>query len=184
MTVNEMIIEAITTDSRKRKARYQTELEALGYKIIKDGAWFIKNLKTNRFIYLPYGEKNYIYTNTTNRHIKFGYMWSSKTYKYVNKPMSVINFEKFLNTPIKRDNWWDNKTNVKKLRENLNNRKIYSKELNNILPEYQQKIDNITAEYQRMLKNAKDSYDWKLDYYTKRLDSTNKTINELLHKTA
>ena len=30
MTVNEMIIEAITTDSRKRKARNQFELEKLG----------------------------------------------------------------------------------------------------------------------------------------------------------
>jgi hypothetical protein len=35
-----------------------------------------------------------------------------------------------------------------------------------------------------MLKNAKDSYDWNLDYYTKGLNSANKTINELLHKTA
>ena len=39
MTVNEMIIEAITTDSRKRKCRWQTELEALGFKISKDRAW-------------------------------------------------------------------------------------------------------------------------------------------------
>lgn len=181
MTVNEMIIEAITTDSRKRKCRYQAELETLGYKIIKDGSWYIKNPKTDRFIDLPYNEST---IRTTNGYIKFGYMWSSKTRKYVNKPISVINFEKFLNTPIKRDNWWNNKTNVEKLRESLNNRKRYSKRLNGILQEYQKKVNDITAEYQRMLKNAKDSYDWNLDYYTKGLDSTNKTINELLHKTA
>lgn len=180
MTVNEMIIEAITTDSRKRKCRHQAELEALGYKIIKDRSWYIKNPKTNRFIDLPYGENHIV---TTNGYIKFGYMWSSKTRKHVNKPISVIDFEKFLNTPIKRDNW-DNKTNVEKLRESLYNRKRYSKELDNVLSEYQKKIDSITAEYQRMLKNAKDSYDWNLDYYTKGLDRANKEINKLLHKTA
>lgn len=182
MTVNEMIIEAITTDSRKRKCRHQAELEALGYKIIKDGSWCIKNPKTGRFIDLPYNEK--VYINATNGYIKFGYVWSSKTHKYVYKPISVINFEKFLNTPIKRNDWWNNKTNIEKLRENLNNRKRYSKQLDSILPEYQKKVDDITAEYQRMLKNAKDTYDWYLNYYTKGLDSANKTINELLHKTA
>lgn len=180
MTINEMIIEAITTDSRKRKCRHQTELEALGYKIIKDKSWYIKNPKTGRFIDLPY---NGNYINTTNGFIKFGYMWSSKTRKYVNKPISVIDFEKFLNTPIKYNNW-DNRTNVEKLRDSLYNRKRYSKELDNALSEYQKKIDSITAEYQRMLKSAKDSYDWNLNYYTKSLDSANKTINELLHKTA
>lgn len=182
MTVNEMIIEAITTDSRKRKCRHQTELEALGYKIIKNRSWYIKNPKTNRFIDLSYNESA---IRTTNGYIKFGYVWSSKTHKYVNKPISVIDFEKFLNTPIKYDNDnWDNRTNVEKLRESLYNRKRYSKELNNALSEYQKKIDGITAEYQRMLKSAKDSYDWNLNYYTKSLDSANKTINELLHKTA
>ena len=183
MTVNEMIIEAITTDSRKRKCRYQAELEALGYKIIKDRSWYIKNPKTDRFIDLPYNENA---IRTTNGYIKFGYMWSSKTCKYVNKPISVINFEKFLNTPIKRDNcnWWDNKTNVEKMRDSLYNRKRCSKELDNILSEYQKKIDSITAEYQRMLKNAKHTYDWSLDYYTKGLDRANKEIDELLHKTA
>ena len=181
MTVNEMIIEAITTDSRKRKCRHQAELEALGYKIIKDGSWYIKNPKTDRFIDLPYDEDC---IRTTNGYIRFGYMWSSKTRKYVNKPISVINFEKFLNTPIKRDNWWNNKTNVEKLRDSLYNRKRCSKELNNALSEYQKKIDSITAEYQRMLKNAKDTYDWNLDYYTKGLDKANKEIDELLHKTA
>lgn len=183
MTVNEMIIEAITTDSRKRKCRHQTELETLGYKIIKDKSWYIRNPKTGRFIDLPY---NGSYINTTNGYIKFGYMWSSKTCKYVNKPISVIDFEKFLNTPIKcdNDNWWNNKTNVEKMRDSLYNRKRCSKELNNALSEYQKKIDSITAEYQRMLKNAKDTYDWNLNYYTKGLDSANKIINELLHKTA
>lgn len=183
MTVNEMIIEAITTDSRKRKCRYQAELEALGYKIIKDRSWYIKNPKTDRFIDLPYNENA---IRTTNGYIKFGCVWSSKTCKYVNKPISVIDFEKFLNTPIKRDNdnWWNNKTNVEKMRDSLYNRKRCSKELNNALSEYQKKIDSITAEYQRMLKNAKDSYDWNLDYYTKGLDKANKEIDELLHKTA
>lgn len=180
MTVNEMIIEAITTDSRKRKCRYQAELEALGYKIIKDRSWYIKNPKTDRFIDLPYNESA---IRTTNGYINFGCVWSSKTCKYVNKPISVINFENFLNTPIKRNNW-DNKTNVEKMRDSLYNRKRCSKELDNILSEYQKKIDSITTEYQRMLKNAKHIYDWNLDYYTKGLNEANKEIDKLLHKTA
>ena len=76
------------------------------------------------------------------------------------------------------------RNHVEILRESLNNRKRYSKELNNALSEYQRKINDITAEYQRMLKNAKNSYDWNLDYYTKALNTANETINNLLHKTA
>ena len=41
MTVNEMLREAITTESRKRKCRWQTELEALGLEISKNRAWFM-----------------------------------------------------------------------------------------------------------------------------------------------
>ena len=46
--LNTMLREAITTESRKRKCRWQTELEALGYVIFKDGSWRIRNPKTNR----------------------------------------------------------------------------------------------------------------------------------------
>ena len=88
MTVNEMIIEAITTDSRKRKCRWQTELEALGFKISKDRAWFIRYTKTDRYIELPYYE-NCLRTN--NGYIRFGRMW--KRGGYVNKPLSNINLE-------------------------------------------------------------------------------------------
>ena len=91
MTVNEMIIEAITTDSRKRKCRWQTELEALGFKISKDRAWFIRYTKTDRFIELPYYE-NCLRTN--NGYIKFGRVW--KRGGYVNKPLSSINLEGLL----------------------------------------------------------------------------------------
>lgn len=178
MTVNEMIIEAITTDSRKRKCRHQVELETLGYKIIKDGSWYIKNPKTDRFIDLPYNESA---IRTTNGYIKFGYMWSSKTRKYVNKPISVINFEKFLNTPINKDNY--NRTNVEKLRQSLHDRKYHKRILDNAMAEYQQKIENITAKYKRMLDNAKHSYDWNIDYHTTALDKANKEIDKLLHKT-
>ena len=131
MTVNEMIIEAITTDSRKRKCRHQAELETLGYKIIKDGSWYIKNPKTDRFIDLPYNESA---IRTTNGYIKFGYMWSSKTRKYVNKPISVINFEKFLNTPIKGNRYWsDNRSHAEMMRTLLHDRKYHKKNLQNFV---------------------------------------------------
>ena len=61
MTVNEMLYEAITTESRKRKCRWQTELEALGFEIIKSGAWFIRYTKTNRFIELSYNDNYNLY---------------------------------------------------------------------------------------------------------------------------
>ena len=181
MTVNEMIIEAITTDSRKRKARYQSELEALGYKVVKDGGWYIRNPKTDRFIELSYHESS---IRTTNGYIKFGRVWSRKN-AYVNKPISVIDFENLLNTPISERNIWkDNRTHAEIMRGCLHDRKYHKKNLDNAMAEYQQKIENITAEYKRMLDNAKHSYDWNIDYHTKALERANKEIDKLLHKTA
>lgn len=181
MTVNEMIIEAITTDSRKRKARYQTELEALGYVIRKDRAWIIRNPKTDRFIELGYNE---YYIHTNNGGIRFGSIWSRKN-GYVKKPISVINFEKFLNTPIKGNRYWnDDRSHAEMMRTLLHDRKYHKKNLDSAMVEYQQKIENITAEYRRMLDNAKHNYDWCIDYHTKALDGVNKEIDKLLHKTA
>ena len=181
MTVNEMIIDAITTDSRKRKARYQFELEKLGYRISKDRAWIIRNPKTNRFIELGYRE-NCVRTN--NGYIKFGRVWSRK-YAYVTKPISVIDFENLLNTPISDNQIWrDNRTHAEMMRTLLHDRKYHSNNLNNAMAEYQKKIENITAEYRRMLDNAKHNYDWNVDYHSKALDRANKEIDRLLHKTA
>lgn len=181
MTVNEMIIEAITTDSRKRKARNQFELEKLGYIIRKDRAWIIRNPKTDRFIELRYNE-HYVYTN--NGGIKFGRIWSRKN-GYVKKPISVINFENFLNTPIKGNRYWsDDRSHTEMMRTLLHDRKYHKRNLDGAMAEYQQKIENITAEYKRMLDNAKRSYDWNIDYHTKALDRANKEIDKLLHKTA
>ena len=181
MTVNEMIIEAITTDSRKRKARNQFELEKLGYIIRKDRAWIIRNPKTDRFIELGYNE-NYIHTN--NGGIRFGSIWSRKN-GYVKKPISVIDFENFLNTPLNGNLvWHDNRSNAVKMRTALHDRKYHKKNLDNAMAEYQQKIENITAEYKRMLDNAKHSYDWNVNYHSKALDRVNKEIDRLLHKTA
>lgn len=181
MTVNEMIIEAITTDSRKRKARNQFELEKLGYVIRKDRAWIIRNPKTNRFIELGYRE-NCIRTN--NGYIKFGRVWSRKN-GYVKKPISVIDFENLLNTPISDNQiWCDNRTHTEMMHTFLHDRKYHKKNLDGAMAEYQQKIENITAEYKRMLDNAKHSYDWNVDYHSKALDRANKEIDKLLHKTA
>ena len=181
MTVNEMIIEAITTDSRKRKCRHQSELEALGYKILKDRSWRISNPRTKRYIDLGYNN-NYIWTNYGE--IKFGYMWTRK-HGYVDKPISVIDFENLLNTPLSNKYiWHDNRSNAEKMRTALHDRKYHKKNLDSAMVEYQQKIENITAEYKRMLDNAKHSYDSSIDYHSKALDRANKEIDELLHKTA
>ena len=181
MTVNEMIVEAITTDSRKRKARYQTELEALGYVIRKDRGWIIRNPKTDRYIDLPYNE-NYIHTN--NGGIKFGRIWSKK-YTYVNKPISVIDFENLLNTPISdKFMWHDNRSHAETMRDYLHDRKYHKKNLDSAMTEYQQKINDITSEYHRMLENAKKNYDWSVKYHTNALNRANEGINKLLHKTA
>ena len=104
MTVNEMLREAITTESRKRKCRWQTELEALGFEISKDGAWFIRYEKTNRFIELPYDEDC---LRTSNGYIRFGYIW--KRGGYVNKPLSCIDLEGLLTKrPVKSYRGWTN----------------------------------------------------------------------------
>ena len=183
MTLNEMIYEAITTDSRKRKCRHQAELEALGYKIIKDGSWKIRNTKTNRYINLPYYNE-VLYT--TNGSIRFGYIWSHSKIKYVNKPLSVIDFEGILNSDRKpyRDSYYDEWTNVDCMRRNLHDRDYHSKELANSMSEYQKQINKITKEYQDKIASAKRHYEWSVKYHTDSLNSANEMIDKLLHKTA
>lgn len=178
--LNTMLREAITTDSRKRKCRWQTELEALGYVIIKDRSWEIKNPKTNRFIDLGYNET---YIRTNNRGVKFGSVWSNKARRYVKKPIECIDFVGLLNKnkiqPVNYNEGW---TNVSSLRNALYDRKYHKKNLDSALSEYQTKIDNITKEYQRKLKEAENSYKWSVEYHTKSLSSAEKRISELLRK--
>ena len=178
MTVNEMLKEAITTESRKRKCRWQTELEALGFKISKDGAWFIRYTKTDRFIELPYDE-NCLRTN--NGYIRFGRVW--KRGGYINKPLSSIDLEGIL-TKRPAKNIYYKWTDVERMKDALHNRKYHSNILNNAMNEYQHKVDALTKEYQRKLEEAKHSYDWNMDYHTKSLASANERIEKLLHKTA
>ena len=179
MTVNEMIIEAITTDSRKRKARHQTELENLGYKVVKDGGWYIRNPKTGRFIEKEYSDDG---IRSSRGYIRFGYVWSRSKHEYVKKPISVINFAGLLDEPEKQNNFFDDENSTARLKSALHDRKYHKKNLDNAMAEYQTKIDNITKEYKRMLKNAEDSYKWNLEYHTKNLARSEKTIAELLHK--
>lgn len=179
MTVNEMLREAITTESRKRKCRWQTELEALGFKISKDGAWFIHYEKTGRFIELSYND---CYIRTNNGFIKFGRIWNRK-HAYVNKPLSTIDLEGLLTKrPVKRDCY--ERTDVMRMKDALRNKKYHSRILDNAMSEYQHKIDTLTKEYQKKLEQAKHSYDWDMKYHTDSLASVNKTISELLHKPA
>ena len=188
MTVNEMLREAITTESRKRKCRWQTELEALGFEIYKDGAWMVRYEKTNRYIKLSYGDD---ILRTSNGNIRFGHIWVSGNYKkgnyghYANKPLSVINLEGLLTKrPVRQTNSWDEWTNVDFMQDALYDRKNHAKNLKNLMSEYQTKIDNITKEYQKKIADAKRSYDWNLEYHTKGLAKANERIEKLLHKTA
>ena len=179
MTVNEMLYEAITTESRKRKCRWQTELETLGFEISKDRAWFIRYTKTGRFIELPYDEH---YIRTNNGYIKFGHMWSRK-HEYVNKPLSSIDLEGLLTKRSAKSGYYE-WTDVMRMKDALRNKKYHSRILDNAMSEYQHKIDALTKVYQRKLEEAKHSYDWNMDYHTKSLASANETISKLLHKTA
>ena len=178
MTVNDMLREAITTESRKRKARWQTELEALGFEIIKNGGWLIRNTKTGRFIELPYDDDR---IRTNHGWIKFGYVWNRK-HLYVNKPLSSIDLEGLLTKrPAKSDCYkW---TDVMHMKDALRNKKYHSRILDNAMSEYQYKVDALTKEYQKKLEEAKHSYDWSMKYHTDSLASANETISKLLHKT-
>ena len=186
MTVNEMLYEAITTDSRKRKCRWQTELEALGFIIHKNGAWYIRYEKTNRFIELPYNDDA---LRTSNGYIRFGRIWKNGNYKkgtyghYVDKPLSCIDLEGLL-TKRSVKPYESNWTDVSIMQSVLNDRKYHTRNLKNLMRDYQTKIDDLTKEYQKKIDDAKRSYDWNLDYHTKGLAEANKTILKLLHKTA
>ena len=179
MTVNEMLREAITTESRKRKCRWQTELEALGFEVSKDRAWFIRYTKTGRFIELPYDEH---YIRTNNGYIKFGRMWSKK-HEYVNKPLSSIDLEGLLTKRSAKNGYYE-WTSVMNMKDALHNRKYHSNILDNAMSEYQNRVDALTKEYQKKLADAKKSYDWSMSSHTEGLARANKRISELLHKTA
>ena len=176
MTINEMLREAITTDSRKRKCRWQTELEALGFEIIKEGSWFIRYKKTGRFVELPYND-NYLRTNT--KYIRFGYMGYGKN----SKELSTINLEGLLTKRPVKNNCSDF-TNVTRMKNALYNKKYHENILDNAMNEYQKRIDILTKEYQKKIEDAKRSYDWNMKYHTESLADTNTIISELLHKTA
>ena len=178
MTVNEMLYEAITTESRKRKCRHQAELEALGFEIRKDGGWYIRCNKTNRYIELVYDGDG---LQTSHKYIRFGRVW--KRNGWVNKPLSCIDLEGLLTkrpVPSYNSGW----TNVNRMNDALRNKKLHTRNLENMMSEYQTKIDNLTKEYQKKIEEAKRSYEWSLDYHTRGLASANETIAKLLHKTA
>lgn len=178
MTVNEMIYEALTTDSRKKKAKWQMELESLGYKVIKDGSWYISNPKTGKWIDLPYNETNYL--RTSKGYIRFGYQFRRKY-----KPLNVINFVGILNSDKNISvyrNGDDVNINMYNLANDLHNRKYHQKELDNAMNEYQTTIDLITKEYQTKLSNAKEHYDWSVKYHSEAIESTTKEINKILKR--
>ena len=169
MTINEMLMEAITTDSRKRKARHQEELEALGYKIIKDGCWMIENPKNHRYIILNYND-NYIHTNGKN--IRFGRIWSRKN-GYVDKPMSVIDLYGLLNKReyVSYSRYEDKSLKVLEMRRALHDREYHRRN-----------IDDAIKTYENALAKAKEEYEFNIEYHGKNLKYANEKIDKLLHK--
>lgn len=169
MTINEMLMEAITTDSRKRKARHQEELEALGYKIIKDGCWMIENPKNHRYIILNYND-NFIRAN--GKSIKFGRIWSRKN-GYVNKPMAVIDLQGLLNkreyVPYYR--YEDKSLKVLEMKNALHDREYHKRN-----------IDNASKIYENALAKAKKEYENSVEYHSKSLVYANEKIAKLLHR--
>lgn len=179
--LNTMLREAITTESRKRKCRWQTELEALGYVIFKDGSWRIRNPKTNRFIELSYNDTC---IRTNNRGIRFGRIWSRKK-GYVVKPIECIDFVGLLNKNIIENvDYFAGWTTVNQLRNALHDRKHHSDNLKCAMAVYQNKIDVLTKEYQKKIEEAKKSYEWNVDYHTKGLARANENIAKIMRKTS
>ena len=169
MTINEMLMEAITTDSRKKKARYQEELEALGYRVIKDRCWMIENPKNNRYIFLNYND-NFIHTN--GKSIRFGRIWSRKN-GYVDKSMAVIDLQGLLN---KREYvncfcYEDKSLKVLEMKRALHDRKYHKCN-----------IDNALKIYENALAKAKKEYEDSIKYHSKSLVYANEKIAKLLHK--
>ena len=178
MDTNTMLREAITTDSRKRKARHQEELEAIGYKIVKDGCWMIINSKTNRRIRLDYNSEC---LHTSKNAIRFGCIWSYKKGCYVTKPLEKINLERLLNKN-KIENNYDNSSNVSRMSSALYYRKYHKKIIDKAWDEFQSTLNELTKEYNRKIENAKKYYEWSMEHHTKSFENANKEIQELLKR--
>lgn len=180
MDLNTMLREAITTDSRKRKCRWQSELESMGYKIIKDGCWIIKNPKTNRRIRLDYNSDR-LYTN--NHSIRFGRIWSYRKNSYITKPLETINLERLLNKNIISERSYGFEyTDVELMSRALHTKKLNQERLNDAWNEFQAELEKITREYNKKLADAKSSYEWGIEYSTREIKDANETIDKLLKR--
>ena len=169
-----MIISAITTNSRKHKARYQLELENLGYKICKNGGWIIRNPKNDRWIELRY-EESVIHTNMRN--IRFGRVWSTKKAMYTYKPMNVIDFEGLLNTrAISGCNF--EYTTYEQMNRALWEKKYHQEKLDNAWGDFQNKMDSLM----RQMEQAKKNYEDNIKHNTYCLNMANAKIDKLLKK--
>lgn len=174
MTVNEMIISALTTESRKRKARYQSELEELGYKVYKDRGWTIRNPINNRWVEIRYNQST-VYTN--NREIRFGHMWSYNSRKYIEKPISVIDFEGLLNKRAISCSFYERNT-YEEMSHALWERKYHQEKLDNAWGDFQNKMDSLM----KQMELAKKSYEENIKHNTYYVNMANAKIDKLLKK--
>lgn len=168
-TVNEMLRAALTTDSRKKKCAYQSELEAMGYEICKDGRWMITNKKNGRYIYKYY--------DTDSIHCNRGSIWFTKYTRKQKKTIETIDLQGLLDRRpyIPRySTYWYPEMHTDKFMEMKNairDRKYYKKQL-----------EQAKEAYEKALEAAKRKYEYDTNYSSGRVIDAENTIKNLLNK--
>lgn len=106
MTINEAIAKVLTTQYKKDAKEAHEMVESAGYKIWKrDGDWWVKNEKTNRWVYMPY-DWHYKYKgswtlHTNNTKADYG----CRQLRYPETKPIPIDFERLLATPYNKE-WY------------------------------------------------------------------------------
>lgn len=169
-TVNEMLRAALTTDSRKKKCAYQSELEAMGYEICKDGRWMITNKKNGRYIY-KYYDTDTIYCNSD-------IIWFTKyTYRKPKRTIETIDLQGLLDRrpyiPSYNAYWYSEMHTEKfaKMENALSDRKYHKKQL-----------EQAKETYKKALEEAKRKYEHDTNYNSRRVIDAENAIKNLLNK--
>lgn len=176
-TVNQMIIEAFLTDSRKRNPENKKELEALGYSVSKyDGC--IKVTNNGNYVMFDY-KKLVVYVNAKNHYrVDCRHYGKNKGY-YVSftDVVSKIDFEGALNRPeYRKENWtgWarasydhEKSASYQRMEHLIWSRNYHKKEKENA---------------RDALKKAIERYERDIEYHEKSFEDDYKTICEMLKR--
>lgn len=177
MTINEAIAKVLTTQYKKDAREAHEIVESAGYTINKyDGNWWVKNPKTDRWVFLTY-EWHHKYhgswlLHTNNSKSDFHeYRTHHRNYKE-NEPMP-INFEKLLATPynkawaeVRRKDWNRDMRSEKII--DLKNAKHNVKYNDNAL-------QRVEAEF----KKACEKYAREIKYYTENRERDMVRLNNM-----